>query len=92
MNTANDVSPKLGPELTEAEAMAAAVLVHNHIERLKVWERKLRTPYMPTTRNHFSVVPQYPKPTLLTLTHMCTDNTFASDIAKLMIRAAEGRK
>jgi hypothetical protein len=56
-----------GPELDEATATALAIVIHNQIEALKVWERKLRTPFLPTTLRHMQVVPQYPKPTLATV-------------------------
>lgn len=57
-------------ELDEATATAVAIILHNHMEVLRVWERKMRTPYMPTTRRHFSVVPDYPKPRVVSVLHI----------------------
>jgi len=55
------------PELDEATATQLCVIINNHIEALKVWERKLRTPYLPTN-NKVSYIhrttPVYPLPTL----------------------------
>lgn len=58
------------PELDEVTATALCIQIHNHIEAMKAWERKLRLPYMPTTHRHYSLTPIYPKPTLATAMHV----------------------
>jgi len=57
------------PELDEATATALVVLINNHIEAMKAWERKLRTPYLPTNNKVsyiYRTTPVYPMPTLAT--------------------------
>lgn len=77
-------------ELDEATAIALATAIHNHIEALKVWERKVRAPYMPTTRSHLSVAPDYPKPTLNTIIHIAvSSSTFRAEVTSLGQRAAK---
>lgn len=72
------------PELGETTATALCVLINNHIEVLRKWERKLRGPYMPTTRRHFSVVPEYPKPTLATMLQVLVAvKNFTLEVVKL---------
>jgi hypothetical protein len=50
-------------ELTELEATQLCILIHNQIEMLKIYERKLRLPFMPDTQRHYALTPTYPKPT-----------------------------
>jgi hypothetical protein len=61
------------PEMDEATATQLCVMINNHIEALRVWERKLRTPFLPTN-NKVSyihrITPVYPLPTLATGLHV----------------------
>lgn len=52
-------------ELDEATATALCVAIHNHIEMLKQWERKIRLPYYNPvgSPNIYRLTPVYPKPT-----------------------------
>lgn len=71
--------------LDEATATAVAIILHNHIEALKVWQRKLTAPYMPTTRSHMALVPDYPKPTLLTVRHITkSSDAFTHEVRRVL--------
>jgi len=59
-----------GPELDEATATALVIVLHNHIEAMKAWQRKLKTPYMPSPAWY---TPIYPKPTLNTTLHLMAE-------------------
>jgi hypothetical protein len=71
--------------LNEATATALAMVLHNHIEALKVWQRKLTTPYMPKTRSHLAVVPEFPKPTLMTVRHITkSSDAFTHEVRRVL--------
>lgn len=87
MNT--ETKEPFNPTLDEATAVAASVILNNHIEAMKAWERKLRVPYMPSSRM-FSVVPTYGKPTLASLLHMKVDiKRCELEMARLMLAFTE---
>lgn len=87
--------PVFNPELDEATATALAVLINNHIEALRAWERKLRGPYMPITRSHLSVAPKYGKPTLTSALHVArSGSTFALELTRAVaafVKAEKGK-
>jgi len=73
--------------LDEATAFALVVILNNHIEALKAWRRKLTTPYMPKTRSHLAVVPEFPKPTLLTVRHITkSSDAFTHEVRRVLER------
>lgn len=58
------------PALDEATAVAMSMAINNHIETLKVWQRKLQQPYLPTNKTFYCLTPQYSKPTLVSALHI----------------------
>lgn len=59
----------LNPELDEATATALCAVIHNQIEALKSWERKLKQPFLPQY-GHSPRAQQHPKPTVKTVQHI----------------------
>jgi hypothetical protein len=71
-----------GPEIDEETAVALAIALNNHITRMKLWERKLRAPFLP--RMHFSTQPVYPKPTMASVLQLMVDvSTLKLDVLKI---------
>jgi hypothetical protein len=64
--------PGPGPTLDEATATALVAILHNHIEAMKAWQRKLTTPYLPKP-THYPYTPVYTKPTLATTVHLMAE-------------------
>lgn len=57
-------------EITEETAVTLCVLINNHITTLRIWERKLKGPFLPTTVAHYRLTPHYPRPTIATVLHI----------------------
>jgi hypothetical protein len=63
-----------GPEIDEETAVALAILINNHITVMKMWERKLRAPFVPELNRWFHS-PVYPKPTLATVLQLMVETS-----------------
>lgn len=84
------------PVLDEQTATTLCILIHNQIEALKVWERKLRDPYLPANNKVTYVYrrhPDYPKPTLSTALQVALSGThFDAELLRVVRYFAQAER
>ena len=84
------------PNLDEQTAVALCVVINNHINALRTWERKLRQPFTPEAGKvtyMYRTTPVYPVPTLSSSLHVVSSCATASrDLLRIVEMFAKVEK